>query len=64
MKYERDWVRQESSRRRLDGLHELCQIAFAGVNLASIDYIPSCEKDDYQLHNALFQGIRLLMTSA
>ena len=44
MKFERDLGRQDSSRRRLDGLHELCQIAFAGVNLASIEFIPPAAK--------------------
>lgn len=48
MKYEKDWARQDSSRRRLeDGLHWLdwlCQIALAGVNLAPIEFIPPVVK--------------------
>ncbi len=45
MKFERDWDRQGSSRRRLeDGLRELCRVAFAGVGFASIEYIPPAAK--------------------
>lgn len=44
MKYEKDWVQQGSSRRRLEDempwLDWLCQIAFTGVNLAPIEFIP------------------------
>lgn len=45
MKFVRAWARQESSCRRLeDGLHGLCQIAFAGVKLASLEIIPPAAK--------------------
>lgn len=57
MKYERDWARQESSRRRLDGLCELCQAAFAGVNFASIEFIPpAANRMIVKLNNTPCQG--------
>lgn len=58
MKYERGWARQESSRRRLDGLHQLYQVVFAGVK-SRFDriYTPSCEKNGQKIYAILhFRG--------
>ena len=44
MKYERDWVRQESSRRRLDGPHELSDCICGRQTCSDRIDTPSCEK--------------------
>ena len=46
MKYEKDWVRQESSSRRPDGLHNLSGCICRRQPCFDRTYTPSCEMSD------------------
>lgn len=63
MKYERDWARQESSRRRSeDGPRELCRSAFTS-RFDRID-TPGCEKNDSEIMQRYVSLTPFLMTLA
>lgn len=54
MKYERDWVRQDLSRKRLDGPHEQSDCICGRQSCFDRIYTPSCKKQHENFY-AMFQ---------